>query len=177
MPNFPASAVSSRDLATSQANHSKDTPSLSKSSSLIPKYPYDMSYYGSHGLKHSLLSELKTESDFHLGALLRKGGVESLESVVRIKEAEARIFQTKADEAKREAEGFKRMIKTKAAQMEEEYAEKLGKLCLHETEETQRKKLEELKVLENSHYDYYKMKMRMQDEITGLLERMEATKQ
>ncbi|CAL0329790.1 unnamed protein product [Lupinus luteus] len=190
MPDFPAPAVSSRDLATSQANNSKETPSLSKSSSLIPKYPYDMSYSRSHpdahamsndlrqkGLKHSLLSELKTESDFHLEALLRKGGVESLESVVRIKEAEARMFQTKADEAKREAEGFQRMIRTKTAQMEEEYAEKLGKLCLHETEETQRKKLEQLKVLENSHCDYYKMKMRMQDEITGLLKRLEATKQ
>ena len=69
------------------------------------------------------------------------------------------------------------MIRTKTAQMEEEYAEKLSKLCLHETEETQRKKLDELKVLENSYFDYYKMKKRMQDEIDGLLRRMEATKQ
>ncbi|CAL0324845.1 unnamed protein product [Lupinus luteus] len=189
IPDFPPSNISSKDLATSQANHSKETSSPSKSSSLIPKYPYDMSYSRSHSVAHamsnnihqkdlqaSLLSERKTEADFHLGDLLRKGGVESLESVVRIKEAETRMFQTKADEAKREAEGFQRMIRTKTAQMEEEYAEKLGKLCLHETEEAQRKKLEELKVLENSHYDYYKMKMRMQDEIAGLLERMEATK-
>lgn len=87
------------------------------------------------------------------------------------------MFQTKADEARREAEGFQKMIRTKTAQMEEEYAEKLAKLCLHETEETRRKKLEEFKVLENSHYDYYNMKKRMQDEIDGLLERMEATKQ
>jgi hypothetical protein len=36
--------------------------------------------------------------------------------------------------------------------------------------------MEELKTLENSHYDYHKMKLRMQTEIQGLLERMEATK-
>lgn len=187
--DFPASGVSSKDLAPSQSNLTKDTPSLSKPTSLLPKYSsYDMGYSRSHpeampsdilqkDLKASILSELKNEADFHLGALLRKGGLESLESIVRIKEAEARMFQTKADEARREAEGFQRMIRTKTAQMEEEYAEKLSKLCLHETEETQRKKLDELKVLENSYFDYYKMKKRMQDEIDGLLRRMEATKQ
>ncbi|KAK7399903.1 hypothetical protein VNO78_11098 [Psophocarpus tetragonolobus] len=188
MSDFPASGISSKDLATSQSNLTKDTPSLSKPNSLLPKYSYDMSYSRSHpdamssdilqkDIKASILSELKNEADFHLGALLRKGGLESLESIVRIKEAEARMFQTKADEARREAEGFQRMIRTKTAQMEEEYAEKLSKLCLHETEDTQRKKLDELKVLENSYFDYYNMKKRMQEEIDGLLRRMEATKQ
>jgi hypothetical protein len=61
--------------------------------------------------------------------------------------------------------------------MEEEYATKLSKLCLNETEESQRRKLDELKVVENSYIDYFKMKKRMQDEIDGLLQRMEATKQ
>jgi hypothetical protein len=112
-----------------------------------------------------------------LAALLSKGGIESLESIVRIKEAEAKMFQTKADEARREAEGFQKMIRTKTAQMEEEYATKLSKLCLNETEESQRRKLDELKVVENSYIDYFKMKKRMQDEIDGLLQRMEATKQ
>ncbi|KAG5057929.1 hypothetical protein JHK86_012925 [Glycine max] len=188
MSDFHTSGISSKDLPASQSNLTKDTPSLSKPNSLLPKYGYDMGYSRSHpdamssdllqkDLKASILSELKNEADFHLGALLRKGGLESLESIVRIKEAEARMFQTKADEARREAEGFQRMIRTKTAQMEEEYAEKLSKLCLHETEETQRKKLDELKVLENSYFDYYKMKKRMQDEIDGLLRRMEATKQ
>ncbi|KAI7988947.1 Protein TITANIA [Camellia lanceoleosa] len=46
-----------------------------------------------------------------------------------------------------------------------------------ETEERRRKKHEEVKMLENSHFDYYKMKMIMQIEIAGLLEIMEATKQ
>ncbi|XP_061373811.1 protein OBERON 3-like [Gastrolobium bilobum] len=188
MSNFPAPSISSKDSAVSQANLTKNTPSLVKSNSLIPKYGYDMSYSRPHhdalsndlhqkDLKASLLNELKNEDDFQLGALLRKGGLESLESIVRIKEAEARMFQTKADEARREAEGYQRMLRTKTSQMEEEYAEKLSKLRLHETEETQRKKLDEVKILENSYFDYYKMKKRMRDEIDGLLHRMEATKQ
>ncbi|KAF2305692.1 hypothetical protein GH714_007589 [Hevea brasiliensis] len=87
------------------------------------------------------------------------------------------MFQSKADEAQREAEGYRRMIRANSEKLEEEYAEKLAKLCLQETEERRRKKLEELKALENSHSDYYNMKLRMQAEIAGLLERMEATKQ
>lgn len=184
MSNFPASGFSSKELASTQANLPKDILSLPKSSSSIPKYSYDSSYSrpphsgsSSKDLKASILSELKNDADLQLAALLSKGGIESLESIVRIKEAEARMFQTKADEARREAEGFQKMIRTKTAQMEEEYATKLSKLCLHETEETQRRKLDELKVVEHSYFDYYKMKKRMQDEIDGLLQRMEATKQ
>ncbi|TKY69201.1 OBERON 3 [Spatholobus suberectus] len=183
MSDIPVSGISSEDLSTSKANLTMDTTSsLPQSTSLRPKYSYDMSYSRSNelqqkDLKASLFSEHKNEPDFHLESLLRKGGPESLEGIVRIKEAEARMFQSKADEARREAEGFQKMITTKAAQMEEEYAERLGKLSLHEAEERRKKKFEELNVLQNSHYDYFNMKSRMQDEIHGLLKRMEATKQ
>ncbi|CAN0924195.1 Protein OBERON 3 [Linum grandiflorum] len=119
----------------------------------------------------------KMEDEYQHSLAARKEGFESLESIVRIKQAEARMFQSKADEARREAEGLKRMIQVRTDKYEEEYAQKLSKLCLQETEERRRKKLEELKKLENSHCDYYNMKMRMQGEIAGLLERMEATKQ
>ncbi|CAN8293454.1 unnamed protein product [Cochlearia groenlandica] len=102
---------------------------------------------------------------------------DSLESMVRIKEAETRMFQKKADEARIEAESFKRMIEMKTEKMEEEYTEKLARLCLQETEERRRSKLEELKKLENSHCDYRNMKMRMESEIAGLLKRMEVTRQ
>ncbi|MQM15674.1 hypothetical protein Taro_048624, partial [Colocasia esculenta] len=107
----------------------------------------------------------------------KKEGFESLEGIVRFKEAEANLFQRLADEARREVEGYRQIARAKTEKLEEEYATKLAKLCLQETEERRRKKLEELKTLENSHYDYYKMKMRMQAEIASLLERMEATKQ
>ncbi|KAG2323817.1 hypothetical protein Bca4012_038086 [Brassica carinata] len=102
---------------------------------------------------------------------------DSLESMVRIKEAETRMFQKKADEARMEAESFKRMIEMKTEKMEEEYTEKLARLCLQETEERRRNKLEELKKLENSHCDYRNMKLRMEAEIAGLLKRMESTRQ
>ncbi|XP_010476544.1 PREDICTED: protein OBERON 3-like [Camelina sativa] len=102
---------------------------------------------------------------------------DSLESMVRIKEAETRMFQKKADEARIEAESFKRMIEMKTEKMEEEYTEKLARLCLQETEERRRTKLEELKKLENSHCDYRNMKLRMEAEIAGLLKRMEVTRQ
>ncbi|CAL9215019.1 unnamed protein product [Arabidopsis halleri] len=102
---------------------------------------------------------------------------DSLESMVRIKEAETRMFQKKADEARIEAESFKRMIEMKTEKMEEEYTEKLSRLCLQETEERRRNKLEELKKLENSHCDYRNMKLRMEAEIAGLLKRMEVTRQ
>lgn len=188
MANYPASGFSSKELVVSQANLPKDTLSLPKANSSIQKYSYDSSYSRPHSgtsskdlhqkdLKASILSELKNDADLQLAALLSKGGIESLESIVRIKEAEAKMFQTKADEARREAEGFQKMVSLKTAQMEDEYTTKLSKLSLHETEETQRRKLDDLKVVENSYFDYYKMKKRMQDEIDGLLQRMEATKQ
>ena len=107
----------------------------------------------------------------------KKDGFESLESVVRIKDVEARMFQTRADDARREAESYRRMVRMKREKLDEEYAEKFAKLSVQETEDRRQKKLEELQILEHSHCDYQKMKMRMQAEISGLLERMEATKQ
>ena len=107
----------------------------------------------------------------------KKDGFESLESVVRIKDVEARMFQTRADDARREAESYRRMVRMKREKLDEEYAEKFAKLSVQETEDRRQKKLEELQILEHSHCDYQKMKMRMQAEIAGLLERMEATKQ
>ncbi|KZV57278.1 protein OBERON 3 [Dorcoceras hygrometricum] len=108
---------------------------------------------------------------------VKKGGVESLENLVRMKEAEARMFQNRADEAQGEVESLRRIMRINTEKMEEEYASQLAKLCLPELEERKRKKVEELKELENSHCDYYNMKIRMQSEISGLLKRMEATKQ
>lgn len=107
----------------------------------------------------------------------KKDAFDSVESLVRIKEAEARMFQNKADEARRESEGYKRMIRSKIEKLDEEYTQKIGKLNLQETEEQRKKKADEVKASEKDHHEYYKMKMRMQAEIAGLLERMEKTKQ
>ncbi|CAD6202817.1 unnamed protein product [Miscanthus lutarioriparius] len=100
----------------------------------------------------------------------------SLETIVKCKEAEAKLFQKLADDARKEVDSYRQIVHAKTQKLEEEYATKVAKLCFQETEEKRRKKVEELKMLENSHYDYHKMKLRMQTEIQGLLERMEATK-
>lgn len=187
--DFPASGMSAKELMPTEASLRKDNASIPAATSLHPKYAlYNMSSSSDrrdslsndlhrNNIKAALLGDLKINDEFQFGKLSKKDGLESLESIVRIKEAEARMFQSKADEARREAEGYRRMIRAKSEKLEEEYAEKLAKLCLQETEERRRKKLDELKVLENSHSDYYNMKLRMQAEIAGLLERMEATKQ
>lgn len=127
-------------------------------------------------VKPSFMPEKIVEDEWSVKRL-KKDELASLESIVRIKEAEARMFQNRADDARREAESFRRVARMKSEKLDDEYSEKLARLCLQETEERRRKKLEELKVLENSHCDYYKMKMRMESDITGLLKRMEATKQ
>ncbi|KAI3729720.1 hypothetical protein L6452_18384 [Arctium lappa] len=122
-------------------------------------------------------NKMMIEDEWSVKSSTKKDAFDSVESLVRIKEAEARMFQTKADEARREAEGYKRMIRVKIEKLDEEYTEKIGRLNLHETEDRRKQKAEEVKVSENDHCEYYKMKMRMQAEIAGLLERMEKTKQ
>ncbi|CAI0457390.1 unnamed protein product [Linum tenue] len=131
---------------------------------------------GNEQLKTALLmGDLKMEDEYRLSA--RKDAIESLESIVRMKEAESRMFQSKADEARREADGLRRIIQFRTEKFEDEYAHKLSRLCLQDTEERRRKKLDELKKLESSQCEYHSMKLRMQAEIAGLLKRMEATKQ
>ncbi|XP_078160939.1 class I heat shock protein, putative (DUF1423) [Carex rostrata] len=102
--------------------------------------------------------------------------VKSLETIVKCKEAEAKLFQRLADDAKREVENYRQLVRARSEKLEEEYGAALTRLCLQEADERRRKKIEELKMLENSQLDYQKMKMRMQTEIASLLERMEATK-
>ncbi|KAG6759476.1 hypothetical protein POTOM_035954 [Populus tomentosa] len=189
MSDFPASGVSAKELMPREASLRKDAVPMLSAPSLPPKYTIDNMGSSSgrrdslpndlhrNNIKAALLDDLKIGSEFKFGKLPKNDGFDSLESVVRIKEAEARMFQSKADEARRDAEGYRQMIRAKSDKLEEEYAEKLAKLSLQETRERRRKKLEELKALENTHCDYYNMKLRMQAEIDGLLERMEATKQ
>ncbi|KAL8227839.1 hypothetical protein R6Q57_015423 [Mikania cordata] len=101
---------------------------------------------------------------------------DELDGIVRIKLAEAQMFQNRADDARREAEGLNRIAQAKSRKIEEEYANRVRKLHLSEAEEIRRHKLEELQVLENAHQEYFNMKVRMEREIKDLLLKMEATK-
>ena len=188
MSEYPASSIttsSTKELAASQTSLRKEATLFSQPASLPPKYA---AYNTSSSVQSDLLSNdlrqidlksslISTEDEFRFGTVPKIDGFHSLESMVNLKQAEAKMYQSKADEARREAEGYKQMIRENTEKVEQEYAGKFSELCLQETEEKRRKKLEELKVLEGSHCDYYNMKTRMQAEIAGLLAKMEATKQ
>lgn len=102
---------------------------------------------------------------------------EELESIVRMKQAEAAMFQGRADDARREAEGLKRIAIAKKETIEEEYKRRMGKLSVEEAEERRRRRLEELEAMERGQREFYEMKMRMEEEMRGLLNKMEVTKQ
>lgn len=101
---------------------------------------------------------------------------DELDGIVRIKLAEAQMFQMRADDARREAEGLNRIAQAKSKKIDEEYASRITKLHLSEAEEIRRQKMEELQTLENAHQEYFNMKLRMEREIKDLLLKMEATK-
>ncbi|KAK9051390.1 hypothetical protein SSX86_028017 [Deinandra increscens subsp. villosa] len=124
-------------------------------------------------------SQLKTSSSDIQRAtpsIPREPVFDELDGIVRIKMAEAQMFQNRADDARREAEGLNRIAQAKSKKIDEEYANRVRKLRLSETEEIRRQKLEELQVLENGHQEYFNMKVRMEREIKDLLLKMEATK-
>lgn len=102
---------------------------------------------------------------------------EELESIVRMKQAEAEMFQGRADDARREAEGLKRIAIAKKEKIEEEYKRRMGKLSMEEAEERRRRRHEEFEAMERGQREFYEMKMRMEEEMRGLLTKMEVTKQ
>lgn len=102
--------------------------------------------------------------------------VDELDSIIKIKMAEAQLFQKRADDARREAEGLKRIAIAKSEKVEEEYATRIAKLGLSEVEKRRSQKLEELQMLERSHREYFNMKTRMEADIKDLLLKMEATR-
>ncbi|PKI31895.1 protein OBERON 4 [Punica granatum] len=101
---------------------------------------------------------------------------DELDSIIKIKRAEASMFQSRADDARREAEGLKRIAMAKNEKIEEEYAARIAKLRIAEAEEDRKQKFEELQALERAHRDYFNMKLRMEADIKDLLLKMESTK-
>ncbi|KAK9106517.1 hypothetical protein Syun_022528 [Stephania yunnanensis] len=175
--DFSASGNFSKDLGAAQVSQLGSVASVPSGISLPPKSSITYNTSPSFGRRDmltikedthqntikALMADRAVEEDLQYSMLAKS--FDNLESVIRIKEAEARMFQSKADEALREADNYRRLVHAKSEQMEEEYTSKLAKLCLQETEERRRKKLEELKALESSHCDYYNMKIRMQTEM------------
>ncbi|XP_021768796.1 protein OBERON 3-like [Chenopodium quinoa] len=183
--DYAATGVGANELTASQKRRLDDV-FPSPSSNLAQKSSFINSATMLQGLrsydfhqsspKPNLSSERQLAIELS-GKLSNKDGFDSLESIIRLKETEARMFQNRADEARKEVNTYRQLVETKTEKLDVEYSEKLAKLCLQEAEERRRKRLEELRILENTHSGYYKMKIRMQAEISVLVERMEATKQ
>jgi hypothetical protein len=106
----------------------------------------------------------------------QRAQIEELESIVQIKQAEAKMFQMRADEVRREAEGLQRIVQAKNDKIEEEYKQKLLKLRLTESEERRRKWSDEVQAMEKSHREFSAMKMSMVSDIRELLKTVEAAK-
>ncbi|XP_008776603.2 protein TITANIA-like [Phoenix dactylifera] len=176
---FSVTGSSSKNILGTQANKHADAVPLPSSTNVTPSKSV-FNFKPTSSILEMQIDALKTDPkplalEPHFTPA-KEDGFQSLETIVKFKEAEANLFRRLADEARREVEGYRQIARAKSEKLEEEYTTKLAKLCLQEAEEHRRKKLEELKFLENSNCDYHNMKMRMQAEIAGLLERMEATK-
>ncbi|MTV29220.1 hypothetical protein FTX61_28210, partial [Nitriliruptoraceae bacterium ZYF776] len=76
----------------------------------------------------------------------KKQQVDELESIVRLKQAEAEMFDLKASEARREAERLQRIALAKAEKSEEDYASRYLKQRLHEAEAEKQYLFEKMKL-------------------------------
>ncbi|CAK9183579.1 unnamed protein product [Ilex paraguariensis] len=156
-------AGSSQEAAWVKSMYAEKSPQVEKAANIPTKF--DPTQSGIHSLNSDLQRSARKEPVF-----------DELESVVRIKQAEAKMFQARADDARREAEGLKRIATAKNEKIEEEYMSRITKLRLSEAEELRKQKFEELQAIERAHQEYLKMKTRMEADIKDMMLKMEATR-
>lgn len=75
--------------------------------------------------------------------------IDELESIVRLKQAEADMFELKANEARREAERLQRIALAKTEKSEDDYASRYLKQRLHEAEAEKQYLFEKIKLQES----------------------------
>ncbi|CAI9279970.1 unnamed protein product [Lactuca saligna] len=80
----------------------------------------------------------------------KKHQVDELESIVRLKQAEADMFDLKASEARREAERLQRIALAKTEKSEDDYANRYLKQRLHEAEAEKQYLFEKIRLQESS---------------------------
>ncbi|KAK7341133.1 hypothetical protein VNO80_24058 [Phaseolus coccineus] len=152
----------SQEAAWMKSIYSEKPPLLERPANILPTFDQND--------KRTLAQELQMSS------IQKDYCFDELESVVKIKQAEAKMFQSRADDARRDAEKLKRIALAKNEKIEEEYANRIAKLRLTETDEIRKQKFEEAQALERAHLEYLNMKRRMETDIKDLLSKMEATK-
>lgn len=99
---------------------------------------------------HEIEDKTREVAEMQLNMQRKKQQVDELESIVRLKLAEADMFQLKAQEARREAERLQRIALEKSEKTEEDYASRYLKLRLNEAEAEKQYLLEKIKLQESS---------------------------
>ncbi|XP_062216371.1 protein OBERON 4-like [Phragmites australis] len=115
------------------------------------------------------------EAEFQ--AIDNKPVIDELDSLVRLKQAEANMYQERANDARNEADNLERIVMVKSARIEEDYAAQIDRLNINELQERRKQNIEELQVMERTHHQFLSMKTRMKACIRELLLKMEALKQ
>uniref|UniRef100_J3LLG1 Protein OBERON 4 n=1 Tax=Oryza brachyantha TaxID=4533 RepID=J3LLG1_ORYBR len=106
-----------------------------------------------------------------------KPTIDELDGLIRLKQAEANMYQQRANDARKEAETMKHITMVKYAQIEEQHATQIAGLHINELQEQRKRKIEELQVIERTYHQFLSMKTRMEGSIRELLLKMDATKQ
>ncbi|CAN6290205.1 unnamed protein product [Urochloa humidicola] len=106
-----------------------------------------------------------------------KAATDELDSLIRLKQAEAYMYQERANDARNEVDNLRRIVMVKNARIEEDYATQIADLDIDELQEQRKQKIEELQVVERTYHEFLSMKTRMVASIRELLSKMEALKQ
>jgi Coiled-coil region of Oberon len=109
-------------------------------------------------------------------SLEKKTAMDELDHLVKLKQAAAKLYQEHSDDAQKEAEGLRQIIITKSTRIDEEYSNRVAKLKLQELEQRQKRKQEELQLIERDYKQFFSMKVRMENEIRDLMLKMETAK-
>uniref|UniRef100_A0A0A9PYJ9 Uncharacterized protein n=1 Tax=Arundo donax TaxID=35708 RepID=A0A0A9PYJ9_ARUDO len=115
------------------------------------------------------------EAEFQ--AIDNKPVIDELDSLVRLKQAEAYMYQERANDARNEADNLRHIVMVKTARIEEDYATQIAELHINELQEQRKQNIEELQVIERTHHQFLSMKTRMESRIRELMLKMEALKQ
>ncbi|KAK4369321.1 hypothetical protein RND71_013113 [Anisodus tanguticus] len=95
---------------------------------------------------HELEEKAKEVAELKLERQQKRLQIDELESIARLKEAEADMFQLKADEARREADRLQRIALAKSGKSEEDYASSYLKQRLSEAEAEKQFLFEKIKL-------------------------------
>ncbi|KAK8933939.1 OBERON-like protein [Platanthera zijinensis] len=98
---------------------------------------------------HELEDKAKEVAELKMERQRKKQQVDELESIVRLKQAEAEMFQLKATEARQEAERLQSIASAKSEKAEQDYASMYLKRRLDEAEAEKQYLFEKIKLQES----------------------------